>query len=67
MAGQSQLSEPLAGADQEMLQKLHSFSEKTSQNVAAMPALLNRMNDCIARINKLDEYNVDIHSVFKQK
>ncbi|XP_039137657.1 uncharacterized protein LOC120275199 [Dioscorea cayenensis subsp. rotundata] len=67
MVGQSQLSEPLAGADQEMLQKLHSFSDKTSQNVSAMPALLKRMNDCIARIDKLDEYNVNIHSVFKQK
>ncbi|KAJ0970179.1 hypothetical protein J5N97_023056 [Dioscorea zingiberensis] len=67
MAGQSQLSEPLAGADQGMLDKLHTFTEKTSQNVATMPILLKRINDCIARINKLDECNVDIHSVFKQK
>ncbi|XP_010907897.2 uncharacterized protein [Elaeis guineensis] len=57
----------LAEADRAMLEKFHIFKAKTASNVAAMPIILKRLNECIARIDKLDQYNVNIHSVFRRK
>ncbi|XP_008804023.2 uncharacterized protein LOC103717422 [Phoenix dactylifera] len=56
-----------AEADQLMLGKLNIFRAKTASNIAAMPVILKRLNDCIARIDKLDQYNASIHPVFKRK
>lgn len=57
----------LAEADQAMLEKLDIFKAKIASNVATMPVILKRLNECIARIDKLDQYNVNIHPVFRRK
>ncbi|XP_010918564.1 uncharacterized protein [Elaeis guineensis] len=57
----------LAEADQLMLGKLNIFRAKTASNIAAMPVILKRLNECIARIDKFDQYNANIRPVFKRK
>ncbi|KAF7826049.1 Packaging protein [Senna tora] len=53
--------------DPETAKKVQLLKEKISSNASAMPVVLKRMKDCIARIEKLDSYNVAIHPAFKRK
>ncbi|XP_027352724.1 uncharacterized protein LOC113863366 [Abrus precatorius] len=54
--------------DPETAEKLKLLNEKISSNCSAMPIVLKRMKDCIARIEKLDSYNAAIiHPAFKRK
>ncbi|XP_072989357.1 uncharacterized protein [Typha latifolia] len=57
----------LAEPDQRMLEKLDTFRAKTASNIAAMPIILKRMNECIAKIEKLEQCNIKIHPVFTRK
>jgi len=57
----------LAEADPVVLQKFRTFRDKTDSNIAAMPVILKRMNECIARLDRIDQYNVNLHSAFKRK
>ncbi|KAL5216730.1 hypothetical protein ABZP36_008131 [Zizania latifolia] len=65
--GQTVAATPLAEADKEKLEKLKIFKGKTEASVAAMPMVLKRMNESIARIEKLEHLNVNIHTVFHTK
>ncbi|KAL5981474.1 hypothetical protein ACLOJK_015536 [Asimina triloba] len=47
--------------------KIHLLKEKSSKNLSTMPIVLKRMHECIAAIDKLDEYNFNIHEAFKRK
>ncbi|KAK7340227.1 hypothetical protein VNO77_20925 [Canavalia gladiata] len=54
--------------DPETAEKLKMLNEKISNNCSAMPIVLKRMKDCIARIEKLDSYNAAIiHPAFNRK
>ncbi|KAK7394806.1 hypothetical protein VNO78_15345 [Psophocarpus tetragonolobus] len=54
--------------DPETAKKIKLLNEKISSNCAAMPIVLKRMKDCIARIEKFDSYNdATIHPAFKRK
>lgn len=54
--------------DPESAEKVKLLKEKISSNCAAMPIVLKRMKDCIAKIEKLDSYNAaNIHQGFKRK
>ncbi|KAG8083094.1 hypothetical protein GUJ93_ZPchr0014g46636 [Zizania palustris] len=57
----------LAEADKEKLEKLKIFKGKTEASIAAMPLVLKRMDESIARIEKLERLNVNIHTVFHTK
>ncbi|KAG4922408.1 hypothetical protein JHK82_051378 [Glycine max] len=57
-----------APEDPETAKKLKLLNEKISSNCSAMPIVLKRMKDCIARIEKFDSYNDSmIHPAFKRK
>ncbi|XP_072957143.1 uncharacterized protein [Typha angustifolia] len=56
-----------AEPDQRMLEKLDTFRAKTASNIAAMPIILKRMNECIAKIDKLEQCNIKIHPAFTRK
>lgn len=57
----------LAEGDLATLEKLQAFRAKAATNIAAMPIILQRMNECSTRIDKLEKCDVNIHSVFKIK
>lgn len=56
-----------AEAEQNMLEKLKMFKSKTEANIAAMPKVLEKMNECVARMEKMEQLNVNIHPVFQRK
>ncbi|KAJ1408578.1 hypothetical protein SESBI_23357 [Sesbania bispinosa] len=57
-----------APEDPETAKKLKLLNEKISSNCSAMPIVLKRMKDCIAKIEKLDSYNAAIiHPAFKRR
>ncbi|KAK9103625.1 hypothetical protein Sjap_020879 [Stephania japonica] len=56
-----------AAQDREIGEKIQSLKLQISRNVAAMPVLLKRMNDCISKIDKLDSFRVSIPPTFKRK
>ena len=56
-----------AKAKQDMLEKLKTFKSKTEANIAAMPKVLTKMNGCVARMEKLEQLNVNVHPVFQRK
>lgn len=51
----------------EEAEKMQLLKQKILSNTDALPVLLNRMKDYMARINKLDSSNGIIHPVFKRK
>ncbi|GAU41337.1 hypothetical protein TSUD_179500 [Trifolium subterraneum] len=54
--------------DPEAAAKLKLLHEKISSNCSAMPIILKRMKDCIAKFDKLDSYTPGyIHQDFKRK
>ncbi|XP_020084885.1 uncharacterized protein LOC109707763 isoform X1 [Ananas comosus] len=57
----------LAEGDLATLENLQAFRAKAASNIAVMPIILQRMNECITRIDKLEKCDVNIHSVFKIK
>lgn len=57
-----------APEDPETAKKLKLLNEKITSNCSAMPIVLKRMKDCIAKIDKLESYNAAaIHPAFKRK
>ncbi|KAJ7951136.1 Eukaryotic translation initiation factor 3 subunit C like [Quillaja saponaria] len=58
---------PAAQEDPEIARKIQLLKDKISSNVSAVPIVLKRMKDCIAKIDKLDSYNGIIHPAFKRK
>jgi hypothetical protein len=55
-----------AEVERHMLKKLIKiFKSKTEANIAAMPKVLKKMNECVAQMEKL--LNVNIHSIFQRK
>ncbi|KAL6981953.1 hypothetical protein U1Q18_023574 [Sarracenia purpurea var. burkii] len=58
---------PLAEEDQETAEKIWLLREKLSSNVSALPVLLERMKECISRIDHLESCNGFVHPAFKRK
>ncbi|XP_068640925.1 uncharacterized protein [Aristolochia californica] len=48
-------------------EKIQLIKQKISSNASAIPVVLKRVNECITAINKLDQYNIDVHPSFKRK
>ena len=53
--------------EQQNRDKVQLLKDKISSNIAAMPKVIKRMNDCISRIDKLVSSEVTIHPAFKRK
>eukprot|EP01018_Ginkgo_biloba_P024909 Gb_17668 [translate_table: standard] len=53
--------------DRETAGQIALLKSKIAANVAAMPALLERMKLCIEKINKLDQYKSNIDYVFTKE
>uniref|UniRef100_A0A0E0KTS7 Uncharacterized protein n=1 Tax=Oryza punctata TaxID=4537 RepID=A0A0E0KTS7_ORYPU len=58
---------PVAKADQEKNEKLRIVKAKSEENIRAMPMVLKRIGESIAKIEKLEHLDVNIHPVFKTK
>ncbi|KAF7003056.1 hypothetical protein CFC21_018438 [Triticum aestivum] len=56
-----------AEAEQNITEKLKLFKSKTEANIAAMPKVLERMNECVARMEKVEQLNLNIHPVFQRR
>ncbi|WOL07170.1 hypothetical protein Cni_G15908 [Canna indica] len=54
------------GADQRMNEKLLVLRAKAESNISAIPLILKRINDCILRIEELENCDVNVHSVFNR-
>lgn len=48
-------------------EKLQLLKQKISSNASALPVILNRMKEYMARIDKLESSNGVIHPAFKRK
>ncbi|MCE0482544.1 hypothetical protein HAX54_041373 [Datura stramonium] len=57
----------LAGEEQKEAEKVQLLKQKISENSSTIPVALNRMNECMTRINKLQLSNGIIHLAFKRK
>ncbi|XP_059312668.1 uncharacterized protein LOC132063920 [Lycium ferocissimum] len=57
----------LAGEDQNEAEKVQLLKQKISENASAIPVALNRMKECMRRIDKLQSCNGVIHPAFKRK
>lgn len=67
---QAPSSEPNEGgslADQTILDRLFLLKEKTESIISATPVILKRANDCISRIEKLENCDVKVPSVFNKR
>ncbi|KAK6142815.1 hypothetical protein DH2020_023163 [Rehmannia glutinosa] len=53
--------------DSEEAEKIQLLKQKISSNACALPVVLNRMKEYMARIDKLESSNVIIHPAFKRK
>ncbi|GER26437.1 hypothetical protein STAS_02085 [Striga asiatica] len=53
--------------DKEEAEKIQLLKQKLSNNTAVLPAVLNRMKEYMARIDKLESSNLIIHPAFKRK
>ena len=54
-------------ADSDETEKLQLLKQKISSNASAMPVVLNRLKEYMARIDALDSSNMIIHPAFKMK
>ncbi|KAK8951507.1 hypothetical protein KSP39_PZI004878 [Platanthera zijinensis] len=66
-AGADSSSHPVDETGGRDLEKLNVFREKAMSTIASAPAILKRVSECLARINKIKQCNVDIHSAFKRR
>ncbi|KAI3892691.1 hypothetical protein MKW92_051727 [Papaver armeniacum] len=57
----------LAEDDPETARKILQLKAKVSCNVAALPILLKRVNDCISKIDNLGTYDANLFPGFKRK
>ncbi|KAK4352877.1 hypothetical protein RND71_028395 [Anisodus tanguticus] len=57
----------LAGEVQKEAEKAQLLKEKISSNASAIPIVLNRMKECMARIDKLHSSKKVIHPAFKRR
>ncbi|MCL7040604.1 hypothetical protein MKW94_006673 [Papaver nudicaule] len=57
----------LAEDDPETARKILLLKAKVSSNVAAMPIVLKRVNDCISKIDNLGTYDANLFPGFKRK
>ncbi|KAG6528239.1 uncharacterized protein LOC122039778 [Zingiber officinale] len=67
---QAPSSEPDEGgslADQTILDRLFLLREKTKSIISATPVILKRANDCVSRIEKLENCDVKVPSVFNKR
>ncbi|XP_044493838.1 uncharacterized protein LOC123217119 [Mangifera indica] len=64
---ESSKGKTLVKEEQKTAEKVSLLKTKISSNAAAMPTVLKRMKECIARIEELDSYNGIIHPAFKKK
>lgn len=53
--------------DSDEAEKLQLLKQKIASNGTAMPVILNRMKEYMARIDKLDSSNEIIRPAFKRK
>ncbi|KAG8477423.1 hypothetical protein CXB51_030377 [Gossypium anomalum] len=53
--------------EKRMKEKIQLLKEKISSNISAMPVLVNRMKECISRIEELDSGDSVIHPAFKKR
>ncbi|GER46396.1 hypothetical protein STAS_23435 [Striga asiatica] len=56
-----------ATEDKEEDDKIQLLQQKISSNTVFLPALLNRMKEYMARIDKLESSDLIIHAAFKRK
>ncbi|XP_051132435.1 uncharacterized protein LOC127252339 [Andrographis paniculata] len=52
--------------DAEEAEKIRILKQKISRNASAIPVVLNRMKECMSRIDKLEPSNGVIHPAFKR-
>ncbi|KAI3979611.1 hypothetical protein MKX01_013706 [Papaver californicum] len=57
----------LAEDDPETARKVLHLKAKVSSNVAALPIVLKRVNDCISKIDNLGAYDANLFPGFKRK
>ncbi|XP_070038565.1 uncharacterized protein [Nicotiana tomentosiformis] len=57
----------LAGEEQKEAEKVQLLKKKNLESASAIPVVLNRMKECMARIDKLQSCNGVIHPAFKRK
>ncbi|XP_020679401.1 uncharacterized protein LOC110097384 [Dendrobium catenatum] len=58
---------PLTEAGEREHEKLVYLRKKAMSNIATAPVILKRVNECLARINKIERNNVNIPSSFKRR
>ncbi|XP_009629642.1 uncharacterized protein [Nicotiana tomentosiformis] len=66
-SGPSQRGAPLAEEVQKQAEKVQLLKQKISSIGSALPVVLNRRKECMARIDKLQPNKKTIHPAFKRK
>jgi hypothetical protein len=54
-------------AEEEQLEKLNILKSKVEANIAYLPQVLDKMKEAVARCDKTENLNVNIHPVFRRK
>ncbi|XP_062226406.1 uncharacterized protein LOC133924740 [Phragmites australis] len=57
----------IAEDDQEKLEKLKILKSKIEANITALPKVLEGVNESVARCEKLENLNLNIHPAFQRK
>uniref|UniRef100_A0A2P2NHC5 Uncharacterized protein n=1 Tax=Rhizophora mucronata TaxID=61149 RepID=A0A2P2NHC5_RHIMU len=65
--GQIEFSRQVPAEDPKTAKRVSLLKEKISSNISAVPVVLQRMKECISRIDNLDADNGIIHPAFKRK
>ncbi|PKU70881.1 hypothetical protein MA16_Dca019138 [Dendrobium catenatum] len=63
LIGDSSLTE----TDEREHEKLVHLRKKAMSNIATAPFILKRVNESLARINKIERNNINMHSSFKRR
>lgn len=53
-----------AKVGQDMIESLKIFKSKAEANIVAMPKALNKIIRCVARMERLEQFSVNIHPFF---
>ncbi|KAK6920130.1 hypothetical protein RJ641_016034 [Dillenia turbinata] len=56
-----------ANSGKETTKRVELLKERITSNISAMPVVMERLNMCISRIDKLDSFNGITHPAFKQR